>query len=238
MRRVRSGARRRRCSSSIHRATWSRRGAAPARDTNGPTSSTASTSTDDNVWLGGGGEKDAQILKFTRQGKFLHADRPQGQEHRQQRHAESRRRRQPDARSRRQRALRRRRLRQSSRHRLRRRDRRVQTPLGRVRQDGRTTAISRRQASACRAPSAARCSTKTSRATTIPTARRRRSSASSTPCASRATAWCTSAIAPTIACRCFARTARSSRKRSWRRRRSAADRCGTSRSRPIRRRPI
>ena len=26
---------------------------------------------DDVVWLGGGGEKDAQILKFTRQGKFL-----------------------------------------------------------------------------------------------------------------------------------------------------------------------
>ena len=26
---------------------------------------------DDIVWLGGGGEKDAQILKFTRQGKFL-----------------------------------------------------------------------------------------------------------------------------------------------------------------------
>ncbi len=26
---------------------------------------------DDNVWIGGGGEKDAQILKFTRQGKFL-----------------------------------------------------------------------------------------------------------------------------------------------------------------------
>jgi DNA-binding beta-propeller fold protein YncE len=26
---------------------------------------------DGNVWLGGGGEKDAQILKFTRQGKFL-----------------------------------------------------------------------------------------------------------------------------------------------------------------------
>jgi hypothetical protein len=26
---------------------------------------------EDNVWLGGGGEKDAQILKFTRQGKFL-----------------------------------------------------------------------------------------------------------------------------------------------------------------------
>ena len=27
--------------------------------------------TDDNVWLGGGGEKDAQLLKFTRQGKFV-----------------------------------------------------------------------------------------------------------------------------------------------------------------------
>jgi hypothetical protein len=26
---------------------------------------------DDHVWLGGGGEKDAQILKFTRQGKFV-----------------------------------------------------------------------------------------------------------------------------------------------------------------------
>ena len=26
---------------------------------------------DQIVWLGGGGEKDAQILKFTRQGKFL-----------------------------------------------------------------------------------------------------------------------------------------------------------------------
>ena len=26
---------------------------------------------DDHVWLGGGGERDAQILKFTRQGKFL-----------------------------------------------------------------------------------------------------------------------------------------------------------------------
>lgn len=26
---------------------------------------------DDNVWLGGGGEKDSQVLKFSRQGKFL-----------------------------------------------------------------------------------------------------------------------------------------------------------------------
>jgi DNA-binding beta-propeller fold protein YncE len=33
----------------------------------------------DNVWLGGGGDKDAQILKFTRQGKFLMQIGRQGQ---------------------------------------------------------------------------------------------------------------------------------------------------------------
>jgi DNA-binding beta-propeller fold protein YncE len=33
----------------------------------------------DNVWLGGGGDKDAQILKFTRQGKFLMQIGHQGQ---------------------------------------------------------------------------------------------------------------------------------------------------------------
>ncbi len=33
----------------------------------------------DNVWLGGGGDKDAQILKFTRQGKFLLQIGRQGQ---------------------------------------------------------------------------------------------------------------------------------------------------------------
>jgi len=34
---------------------------------------------DDNVWLGGGGEKDAQLLKFTRQGRFLLQIGKQGQ---------------------------------------------------------------------------------------------------------------------------------------------------------------
>src|SRR6186713_2687436 len=34
---------------------------------------------DDNVWLGGGGEKDAQILKFTRDGRFLMQIGHQGQ---------------------------------------------------------------------------------------------------------------------------------------------------------------
>ena len=43
-----------------------RHGAGPATAMSGPTSSTASTSKTTTVWLGGGGEKDAQILKFTR----------------------------------------------------------------------------------------------------------------------------------------------------------------------------
>jgi DNA-binding beta-propeller fold protein YncE len=34
---------------------------------------------DDNVWLGGGGEKDAQLLKFTRDGRFLLQIGRQGQ---------------------------------------------------------------------------------------------------------------------------------------------------------------
>ena len=91
-----------------------------------------------------------------------------------------------------------------------------------------------RRRAAARARSAARCRTRTSRASTIRTVRRRRSSASSTPCGSRTTASSTSAIARTIASRCSGRTARSCRRRSSRRRRSAADRCGTSASRPIR----
>jgi hypothetical protein len=33
----------------------------------------------DHVWLGGGGEKDAQILKFTRQGRFVMQIGRQGQ---------------------------------------------------------------------------------------------------------------------------------------------------------------
>jgi DNA-binding beta-propeller fold protein YncE len=36
---------------------------------------------DDNVWLGGGGEQDAQILKFTRAGKFLMQIGRKGQGH-------------------------------------------------------------------------------------------------------------------------------------------------------------
>ena len=72
--------------------------------------------------------------------------------------------------------------------------------------------------------------------TTILTARRRRSSGSSTPCASLATGWCMSATAPTIASRSFARMAPSCERDSSRSRRSGADQSGTSRFQPIRRR--
>jgi hypothetical protein len=46
-------------------------GAPPAPDYEWPDLEHGILVDGDNVWLGGGGEKDAQILKFTRQGKFL-----------------------------------------------------------------------------------------------------------------------------------------------------------------------
>ena len=126
----------------------------------------------DHVWLGGGGEKDAQLLKFTRQGKFVLQIGRKGAGTGSNDIRESRRRREHDRRPRGQRAVRRRRLRQPPRHRLRRRHRRLQAPLGRLRQARRTMATSRRPASGCPVRSAAPCSTRTSRVSTIRTARR------------------------------------------------------------------
>ena len=191
----------------------------------------------DNVWLGGGGDKDAQILKFTRQGKFLlqigHQGKNGGSNDTQN-------------------------LGGTANmvvdaaanelyvadgyvnHRVivfDADDRRLQAPLGRVRQEAGRLVFSRPPASGCRARSAARCSTRTARASTIRTGRRRRSSGSSTPCGSRTTASSTSAIAPTIGSRCSGRTGPSCRRRSSPRRPSAAARCGTSASQPTRRRP-
>ena len=80
---------------------------------------------DEIVWLGGGGEKDAQLLKFTRAGKFLVQIGHKGEEHRQQRHGESWRQRELHDRPRGQRALCRGWLRQPSRHRVRCGDRSV-----------------------------------------------------------------------------------------------------------------
>ena len=205
------------------------------RATNGRSSSTASTSTTRTTCGSrGGGDKDAQILKFTRQGKFLmqigHQGKNEGSNDTQNLGGAAN----VDRRPRGQRAVRRRRLREPPRHRVRRRDRRVQAPLGRVRKAaGRLVFPEGRRASA-RARSTARCRTRTSRASTIRTVRRRRNSASSTPCGSRTTVSSTSAIAPTIGSRCFTRTGRSCRKPSSRRTRSAAARCGTSASPPTR----
>ena len=61
----------------------------------------------DNVWLGAGGEKDAHILKFTRDGKVPDADRQAGPGTGQQRHGEPWRAGEHGCRCRRQRALRR-----------------------------------------------------------------------------------------------------------------------------------
>ena len=137
-RRDRSGARRRRCSSSTPTATSCRRGAAPAPDTNGRTSNTAIyVDHDDHVWLGAGGEKDAHLLKFTRDGKFLLQIGRKGRNGGSNDTREPGRRRQRHRRPRGQRSVCGGRLRQPSGDRLRRDDRRVQAALGRVRQAAR-----------------------------------------------------------------------------------------------------
>ena len=70
--RDRSGVRRRPSSSSTRTATWSPRGVGPATGYEWPDLEHGiHIDHQDNVWLGGGGEKDAQMLKFTRQGTFL-----------------------------------------------------------------------------------------------------------------------------------------------------------------------
>ncbi len=88
----------------------------------------------DNVWIGGNDPKDAQVLKFTRDGKFLLQVGPPRQECRQQRHREFLARREGLRRSQDERGVRRRRLRQQARRRHRRRQRHVQALLGRLRQ--------------------------------------------------------------------------------------------------------
>ena len=87
-----------------------------------------------NVWIAGNGQKDTQVLKFSNAGKFLlqigkHGVHNGSNDTSQLLAADE------DLRgSRRQRGLHLRRLRQSPRHRLRCEHRRLQAPLGRVRQ--------------------------------------------------------------------------------------------------------
>ena len=128
------------------RAISSRRGAAPATATSGPSASTASTSTAKGfVWLSGNncptngirGLKpvaDDQLLKFTQDGKFVmqigHSNQSKGNADTQNVHRAA----DVVGASADQRGVRRRRLRQSPRHRVRCRHRRVQADVGRVRQ--------------------------------------------------------------------------------------------------------
>ena len=86
-----------------------------------------------NVWLAGNAEKDAQILKFTRDGRFQMQIGKPGMSKGDADTAEPEPARRRPARSGDQRALRGRRLRQSPRHRLRRGHRRLQASLGRQR---------------------------------------------------------------------------------------------------------
>ena len=87
-----------------------------------------------NVWIGGNGEKDAHILKFTKDGKFLMQVGALRQERRQQRSRELRPRGQDLGRSEDQRGLCRRRLSQQARRGDRRRHRQDEALLGRLRQ--------------------------------------------------------------------------------------------------------
>ena len=87
-----------------------------------------------NVWIGGNGAKDAHILKFTKDGKFLMQVGSVRQERRQQRSGELRPRREDLGRSEDQRGLRRRRLSQQARRGARRRHRQDEALLGRLRQ--------------------------------------------------------------------------------------------------------
>ena len=108
--------------------------------TTGRSASTASTSTaQGNVWIAGNDDQDHQILKFTARRQVPDADRQGRARPAAATTPRSSAGRRTCGRRRGQRALRRRRLRQPPRHRLRCDDRRLQAPLGRLRQAGPTT---------------------------------------------------------------------------------------------------
>ena len=71
-RRRNAACRRRRCSSSTRPAIWSRHWGGPGPGYEWPESNHGITSDHKgNVWIGGNGPNDGQILKFTRTGKFV-----------------------------------------------------------------------------------------------------------------------------------------------------------------------
>ena len=126
---------RRRCSSSIRPATSSKSWGGPGAGYEWPDSNHGITvDHKGNVWIGGNGDKDTQVLKFTKAGKFLLQIGKQGVHNGSNDVGELLASREDLRRARRQRGLHRRRLRQPPRHRLRRRHRQVQAALGRLRQ--------------------------------------------------------------------------------------------------------
>jgi len=186
----------------------------------------------DNVWLGGGGEKDAQILKFTRDGKFLLQIGRKGKSGGSNDTAN---------------------LGGTANMTLDRNANELYVADGYVNHrvivfDATTGAYKRHWGAYGRKPDDAYFTRAGERlpspfsgavqhenrpATTTLTDRHRRSSASSIRCVFQTMDWSTSATGRTIACRCFARTGRSSRKPSLRQRRSAAALYGISPSPPI-----
>ena len=88
----------------------------------------------DFVWLAGNGKNDGQLLKFTMDGKFVLQIGKQGERQRQQLDRAARLAGRRRGRRRGEGSVRRRRLRQPPRGGVRLRDRRVQAPLGRLRQ--------------------------------------------------------------------------------------------------------
>ena len=151
---------------------------------------------DDNVWLAGNGDKDAQLLKFTLDGKFLLQIGRSGQSKGSNDTAN---------------------LGSPADIRVDMAAREVYVADGyRNRRvvvfDSQTGAYKRHWGAYGKPPSDDR------RRPTIRRGRRRRSSATRcTACGSRTTGWSTCATAPTTACRCSARTARSCRRPSSRR---------------------
>ena len=158
-----------------------------------------------NIWLAGSGAQDGQLLKFTRDGKFLMQIGHSGQSKGNTDKENVKRRRRRHLLREDQRDLRRRRVQQPADHRVRRRHRGVQADVGSVRQ--------RRDRSAAAASGRPRPRQRAAAGRTRPV--KVPAPTNSTWCTrrgSRTTAWSMSATAPTSACRCSRLKASTSRR--------------------------
>ena len=168
-------------------ARWCTRGAGPGAGYDWPqTEHGVFVDHKDIVWLAGSGAKDAQLLKFTREGKFLQQFGKPGHERWQRRHEEHGPAGQPHRRS---------------GHRT-----RSTSPTATATAASSCSTATRSRSSGCGAPTATSRTTRRS-VPTIPMRRRRSSSACRTTSPSRATASSTWPTGRTTASRCSARTA-------------------------------